>query len=102
MSSIAIDIIGFSAAIVSFVIFLPQALSTWKNRNDYSVLKVISPWTQYMILINATLWGVYAVITNAFWVGAPGLINAPLALLTIYFLSRTEPVIAERCLTCSK
>jgi len=33
--------------------------------------------------MNACLWGAYAVGTGSLWAGAPGLVNGPLAIVTI-------------------
>jgi len=97
------EAIGFLASIISFAIFLPQALRTWRVRNDPIALAGISTGTQLLILCNATLWGVYAVITGAFWVGAPGLLNAPLAAATIFLIHRSRrvsPAVPEGCKLC--
>lgn len=83
-----IETIGLLAAVISFTIFLPQALRTWRVRRDPIALAGISTGTQWLILSNAVLWGAYAVLTQAFWVGAPGLLNGPLAIATIFLVHR--------------
>ena len=83
-----VDIIGFTASVISFLLWLPQARQTWKNRSNAQALAGISLTTQALVVMNATLWGAYAVSTNAFWVGAPGIINAPLAVGTIVIAVR--------------
>lgn len=104
MDILITEVIGFLASIISFTIFLPQALRTWRVRNDPIALAGISTGTQLLILANATLWGVYALLTGAFWVGAPGLLNAPLAALTIFLIHRSRSsavaAIPEGCKLC--
>lgn len=103
MTIFLVEAIGFLAAIVSFVIFLPQALRTWRVRRDPIALAGISIGTQWLILCNATLWGAYAFLTEAFWVGAPGILNAPLAIFTIFLVLRARSVplvIANDCVFC--
>lgn len=104
MDTWIIEAIGFLASAISFTIFLPQALRTWRVRNDPIALAGISTGTQLLILANATLWGVYAVLTGAFWVGAPGLLNAPLAAFTIFLIYRSRgsavAVVPEGCKLC--
>lgn len=84
------DVIGFVSSVISFVLFLPQAKRTWEVRHDPKSLRGVSSGTQWLILCNATLWGVYAVLTGAFWVGAPGLVNAPLAIATLLLIGRAK------------
>lgn len=78
-----IHLIGFIAALISFTMFVPQAISTWKARNNPTALLGISLGTQFMIVANAILWACYGVLTEAFWTAAPGIVNLPLALYTI-------------------
>lgn len=97
-----IDAIGFAASVISFVLFLPQAQRTWQMRKNPQALRGVSLGTQWFVLCNATLWGVYAVITSAFWVGAPGIVNAPLAIAQLVLVSRARRVIAaeDACSAC--
>ncbi|WP_314503688.1 hypothetical protein [uncultured Microbacterium sp.] len=46
----------------------------------------MSTSSQLLLLMNACLWGAYAVGTGSLWVGAPGLVNGPLAIVTIVLL----------------
>lgn len=43
-----------------------------------------------MLLVNATGWALYGVLTGAFWVGAPGIVNGPLAILSIVLVLRSR------------
>lgn len=82
--------VGFLASAMAFVLFVPQATRVWTSRHDARSLAGVSTLTQWLILGNAGLWGVYAVLTGAFWVGAPGLINAPLAIVTLVLIQRSR------------
>lgn len=98
-----VDVIGFLAAVISFVLFIPQAQRVWKYRKHPSWLKAVSIWTQLFVLMNASLCGVYAVITGSFWVGAPGLVNAPLAIIVLILVIRARSVesrTVDNCLLC--
>lgn len=86
------DVVGFLAALVSSVMFLPQAARVWRMRNDPRALQGVSPLGQVLLLINASLWGLYALLTGAYWVAVPGLLNFPLACLTLLLLSRARGV----------
>ena len=50
----------------------------------------MSVTSQVLLLLNAVIWGAYAASTQSLWVGAPGLVNAPLALLTIGVLRKAH------------
>lgn len=69
---------------------IPQARLTWLNRGNPEKLEAISLGTQYAVVCNALLWGIYAVLTEAWWAGAPGIINLPLALGTIYLVKKAS------------
>lgn len=85
-----VNTIGFLASCLSFILWMPQALIVWRARTNPIVLSGVSKATQFFVLANASLWGFYAVLTASFWVGAPGLINAPLALMTLVLLFRAK------------
>lgn len=88
--SVFVDVVGFLASVTAFVLFLPQALLTWRRRGDVEALRGVALGTQVVLLANAGLWGLYGVLTEAFWVAAPGLLNAPLAVLTIALVLRSR------------
>lgn len=80
--------VGAIASMVSFVLWLPQARTTYLHRHDPVALSGLSRGTFLLVLANASLWGLYAALTDAFWVGAPGLINGPLAAWTLWLIHR--------------
>ncbi|GAA2727969.1 hypothetical protein [Cellulomonas aerilata] len=82
------EVAGLAGSVVSLVLWWPQALVVWRCRRDPDGLGGVSVSSQVLLLANAVLWGVYALATDSLWVGAPGLVNAPLALVTISILRR--------------
>lgn len=106
MSTVIVDVVGFLASVTAFVLFLPQAMLTWRRRHDAEALRGVALGTQLVLLVNAGLWGLYGVWTGAFWVAAPGLLNAPLAMMTIYLVLRSRRVAlhpsAPACLLCAQ
>lgn len=90
MDLIITNLVGFVASSFSFIMFVPQARAVWLNRKTPAALEGVSATGQWMLLGNATLWAIYAVLTGAFWVGAPGLVNAPLAIVVIILLRRSH------------
>jgi uncharacterized protein with PQ loop repeat len=85
-----IETLGFTASVVSFVLWWPQAVRVWRCRRRGDSLDGVSLSSQVLLLLNATLWGAYGLVTESLWVGAPGLINAPLAVVTIVVLHRAR------------
>lgn len=88
--SLFVELVGFLASAVSLVLWWPQAVRVWRFRHDPNGLGGVSVPTQVLLLANAALWAVYALLTESFWVGAPGLVNAPLAVGTIALVRRSR------------
>ena len=84
------EVAGIAGSVVSLILWWPQALLVWRSRSDPDRLRGVSVTSQVLLLLNAVLWGAYAVATQSLWVGAPGLVNAPLALLTIAVTRRSR------------
>lgn len=82
--------LGMTASTIAFVMFVPQAFRVWRTRHDAHALVGLSLSTQFLILANATIWGAYAFVLGEFWVGAPGIINAPLAVAVIVLTVRSR------------
>lgn len=95
-----LNLIGFTAATISFIMWLPQARITWKHRNSPKELQGISKGTHCFVLVNATLWGIYAVMSESYWAGAPGLVNFPLSLITLILIHRAGKVSPARDVAC--
>lgn len=85
-----IDVLGFIASVISFVLWWPQAALVWRCRKHGEQLRGVSTSSQVLLLMNACLWGAYAVGTGSLWVGAPGLVNGPLAIVTVVLLRRSR------------
>lgn len=82
------NIIGAIAATISVTLFVPQAITTWKNRKNPQALAGISAGTQVLVATNALAWFALGWLEENFWISAPGLLNLPLALTTLYILNR--------------
>ncbi len=52
-----IDIVGYAAAILGTIAWLPQVLKAWKTRET----KDLSYGTNFMILACMLLWGIYGI-----------------------------------------
>lgn len=70
--------------------FIPAARKVWMNRKDPHALKGVSIGMNILIVVNATLWFLYGYLTGAFWVAAPGFVNLPLAVITIFLVFRSR------------
>ena len=81
-----LNVCGLAAAVVSFVMFVPQAARVWRLRHDGEQLKGVSQAGQWMLIANAALWAVYGIGMGAYWTAIPSFVNAPLAAVTLYLL----------------
>lgn len=84
------EALGLAGSVVSLVLWWPQALRVWRSRRDPRGLEAVSVLSQVLLLGNAALWAGYGLATGSLWVGAPGLVNGPLALATIVVLRRSR------------
>lgn len=91
----ATEAIGMMASLTSFLLWLPQGARVWKHRRDPVQLRGIVLSTQVISLAGSVLWGAYAVLIGSFWLGAPSLVNGPIALATLVVVRRAGRV-AER------
>ena len=64
--------IGFVASVVSFVLWWPQAARVWRHRHDGGQLGGVSISSQVLLVVNAALWGAYAVVTGLVLGRRPG------------------------------
>lgn len=90
MSLLFINIVGFLATSTSFIRFMPQAIKTWKIRNNPEALYGLSLSSQWLTLINSLLWITYGFLLGQFWVAAPSILNAPMALMIILLILRSQ------------
>ncbi|GAB2022844.1 hypothetical protein RyT2_19180 [Pseudolactococcus yaeyamensis] len=78
-----VNSIGMIANLLSVVLWLPQARTTWQNRNNPQAIKGISLGTQFLTAANTICWCMYGVITHDFWLPLGTIVILPLALFTI-------------------
>ncbi len=83
-----INALGFSATVLSILMWIPQARSTWQHRNDPVRLAAISETTQWLLMACYLLWGVFGLASQSFWVAAPSVVAFPLALATVVIVRR--------------
>lgn len=88
ISVILVNALGFVATGFSLLMWLPQARTTWKNRNDPVRLTGISEGTQWLLVACYVLWGAYGVVIQSLWVTAPSVLAVPLAIVTIVIIRR--------------
>lgn len=58
------DVVGWMAAAVSTVMFLPQVMHTWRQRHSPAELAGISVVAFGLIAVNASLWMAYGVLRS--------------------------------------
>lgn len=75
-------------SIIAFVMFVPQAVRCWRLRHRPDALLGVSPAGMLMLLVNASLWGVYGLGTGAVWTAVPSFFNGPLAIVVLVVLRR--------------
>lgn|SRR5690625_4938287 len=59
--------IGFLASCIAFIMFIPSAVTIYKNRHDAHALRGSSIGMNLLLITNALLWGVYGFLSSAFW-----------------------------------
>ncbi len=94
----ATEVIGMMASLTSFLIWLPQGVRVWRHRNDPAGLQSIVLSTQVISLTGSALWGTYAVLIDSFWLGAPSLVNGPIAVATLVVCHRAQRSVAPAAL----
>ncbi len=88
ISSVLVNALGFVATGFSILMWLPQAKTTWQNRNDPVRLTGISEVTQWLLVACYVLWGAYGIVSQSLWVSAPSVLAVPLAIATIVIVRR--------------
>lgn len=84
----ATEVIGMMASLTSFLLWLPQGLRVWRHRHEPARLAGIAMSTQLISVAGNVLWTAYAVLLGSFWLGAPAIVNLPIAVATIVVLRR--------------
>ena len=88
ISSVLVNALGLAATSASLLLWLPQARTTWQNRNDSVRLTGISAATQWLLLSSSLLWGTYGLAIQSVWVAVPNIVSIFLSVATIVILRR--------------
>lgn len=86
----AIDALGYTGALLSSLMLLPQAATVVRRRHDPDGLAGISWGSMALTLCNAVVWLVWALLSTAYPAGIPSLINGPVAVMALVILWRTR------------
>jgi uncharacterized protein with PQ loop repeat len=95
VSALLVNLVGAAASTMSFVMMWPQARQIVRNRANPAALSGVSAATQVFAIFNSVLWLSYGFLTGAFWVGAPGLVNGPVAAVCVYLLWKARPAAVD-------
>ncbi len=81
------EIIGFLAAILGTICWLPQTIKTWRSRD----VDGLSIWANLLILATVTLWLIYGVLLGAWPLIVANVISIVLigAIIAAILLFRT-------------
>lgn len=82
------EVSGFLASITGLLLWLPQGQRVWRDRHEPERLAGISVSTQVLSLAGNVLWLVHAIGIGSFWLGAPSVVNVPIAIMTIVVVRR--------------
>ncbi|MBX9243374.1 hypothetical protein ICW40_00960 [Actinotalea ferrariae] len=82
------------ASLTSFLLWIPQGTRVWKARRTPEELRGIALSTQVISLAGSALWLAYAVLIGSFWLGAPVVVNGPIAIMTLVVLVRGRRALA--------
>lgn len=90
MTEIATHLVGLLGNFFSIYMFVPTAQAVWRNRHDEHALRSAPIRQQMLIICNALVWGLYALLTGAYWSALPGVVNLPLATFVIHLILRAR------------
>jgi uncharacterized protein with PQ loop repeat len=88
--AVLVEACGFCAAIMAFVMLLPQAIKIVRLRNDPDGMKGVSLATEWLIVVNSALWIGYAIGMHAWFSGVPSAVNGPVAILVLAVVFRAR------------
>lgn len=89
-----IEFAGVLASAVTFIMFIPTALSVYRHRHSPASLEGVSASTAWMMVVGSTAWIVYGLGTGAFWVSAPSAVNLPLGVVILVMLARARGMVS--------
>lgn len=76
-----IELIGYVAAILTTISFVPQAFKIWKTKSAAGV-----SLTMYLVMFTGVvLWGVYGLLIKSYPIIIANIITASLLIMIIYF-----------------
>ncbi|MEO5563586.1 MAG: SemiSWEET transporter [Chitinophagaceae bacterium] len=81
MTQLGIDILGYSAGVVTAVTFLPQVIKTWKEKSA----KDISLMMFVIAIVNEIMWIAYGILLNNWIIILTNSILMVMASIIIYF-----------------
>jgi uncharacterized protein with PQ loop repeat len=82
-----IEVLAWSGALLSSLLSVPQLLRALRSER----LDGISATTYWLVLGNALVWAVWAVLAEEYAAGVPALVNGPAAILIIIRLHLASP-----------
>ena len=88
---VIITILAWTGAFLSCLLTIPQAVRTLRCDR----LDGLSVATYWIIFANATIWAIWAALTNEYAAGLPSLVNGPAALLILQRLHRSHRSVAH-------
>lgn len=79
-----VDILGYSAGVITSLTFLPQVIKTWKVKSarDISLLMFV------IAAVNEVMWIIYGVLIDNWVIILTNIIVLSMALTMIYFKLR--------------
>ena len=81
-----IELLAWLGALLSCLLSLPQLVHALHSDR----LDGVSSTTYWLVLANATVWGIWALFAEQYAAGVPALVNGPAAVLIITRLHRTR------------
>ena len=81
-----IELIGFSAAILTTLAFVPQVYQVWKSKSNSG----LSLTTYMMFVIGVFLWLIYGIFIDSISMIIANSITVFLSLIIIYFIIKSK------------
>jgi uncharacterized protein with PQ loop repeat len=87
-----IESLAWCCALLSCLLSVPQLVRALRGDR----LDGVSATTYLLVLANATVWGVWAILVGQYAAGVPALVNGPAAVLILARLHRAPSCISSR------
>lgn len=85
-----IDALGYAGAVMSCLMVAPQTIKTFRQRRDPHALAGVSLLAMCCVILNATIWAAWAVLSQSYPAGIPSLVNGPAACFAVYAIVRAR------------